>query len=107
MNPQPKKTRWKSKKYRDGAKDQPCTMSLPCCNNNPETTVLAHRNGSGMALKADDHDAADMCSVCHATFDGVLKTKLWWGDRSYLDSEFESARLETIINRIERGILKV
>ena len=106
MKAQPKIKRWKNKKYRDAAKGQPCTMILPCCNRNPETTVLAHKNGAGMAMKSDDHNAADMCSACHAVFDGAVKIKEWWGDKSYLNSEFESARLETIVNRIERGILK-
>jgi len=101
----PKKKRWQSKKYRDAAKGQPCTMRLlGICNENPETTVLAHQNGAGMAMKSDDHDAADMCSDCHKFFDERAYEGLPAG--VYLDEEFERARLETIINRIERGVLK-
>jgi len=99
----PKKKRWTSKKYRDAAKGQPCTMRLSgVCNGNPETTVLAHRNGAGMAMKASDHDAADMCSACHDAYDGRAS----WADSRIRWAEFNRARLETIINRIERGILK-
>ena len=99
----PKPKTWKSKKYRDAAKGQDCTMRLPgICNGNPETTVLAHRGGGGVAKKSDDHDAADLCSSCHDAYDGRSK---WPASRTRW-AEFARARLETIINRIERGILK-
>lgn len=97
----PKPKRWQSKKYRDAAKGQPCTMRLPCCNGNPETTVLAHRNGAGVAMKASDHDACDACFECHLALDGA-----WPYPLLYKEEEFSRARLETIINRIERGIIK-
>lgn len=99
----PKPKRWKSKKYRDAARGQDCTMRLPGCQNNTETTVLAHRNGAGMGTKASDHDAADMCAHCHALFDRPDK---WPIDSLSMAYRFESARIETIINRIERGIIK-
>jgi len=105
MNTNFKIKRWQSKKYRDGAKDQPCTMRLPCCNYNNETTVLCHQNGAGVAMKSDDFNAADMCSACHDVFDG----RVYLGERynkNRLFLEFTAARYETIINRIVRGILK-
>ena len=102
VDPQfPKPTRWQSKKYRDGARDQPCTMRLFCCNDNPDTTVLAHANGGGMGTKVDDYDAADMCSSCHDSFD--RRSSAW---NAEADERFQEAKLETIINRIQRGILK-
>ncbi len=98
-----KSPRWSNKKYRDAAKGQPCTMRLPgICNNNPETTVLAHRNGAGMAYKASDHDAAEMCSACHDAFDGRTR----WPEGIDKAERFERARLVTITGRIERGVLK-
>ena len=111
MNTNFKIKRWQSKKYRAAAKDQPCTMRLPCCNGNRETTVLAHANGGGMGMKSDDHDAADMCSSCHDFYDGrgvisncsLTNNLLAQAD---LQKEFERARYETLINRITRGILK-
>ena len=102
MNAQPKTKRWQSKKYRDAAKGQPCTMRLPCCNSDIETTVLAHRNGAGMAMKANDHDAVDACSECHAALDGLRGS----GYLAAAKSVFDQARLETIVNRINRGFLK-
>ena len=104
----PKKTRWKSKKYRDAARDQDCTMRLPGCQNNTETTVLAHRNGAGMATKHSDHDAADMCQYCHDCFDGRSNIEGMGREDTMVTAgaNFKRARLATIINRIERGIIK-
>jgi len=101
----PKPQRWESKKYRDAARGQDCKMRLSwVCNRDTETTVLAHANGGGMGTKKSDHEAADMCSACHDVYDGRV-VPAFWGDYT-LKKEFERARLETIINRIERGILK-
>ncbi len=93
--------RWQSPRYRKAAEGQPCTMRLPCCNGNPETTVLAHRNGAGVAMKTDDFDAADMCFECHKAFDGAWPYLL-----IYKEEEFCRARFETIVNRVRRGVLK-
>ena len=102
--PDPKPTTWKSKKWRDAAKGQPCTLRFyGCCNGNPETTVLAHRSGAGMALKSSDHDAVDACYECHRALD---RPDLWPLSKHQMVEEFNRARLETIINRLERGILK-
>lgn len=98
-----KPTRWQSKKYRDAAKGQNCTMRLSGCSNQTETVVLAHRNGSGMGTKASDHDAADMCRFCHDVFDRRIFVDT---PKDVLLTRFEAARLKTLLNRIERGILK-
>ena len=98
-----KKNRWESRKWREAARGQDCTMNLPGCNGNPETTVLAHRNGAGMGTKASDHDAADMCSSCHSSFDGATDIDF---DSYEMAERFEIGRLKTIINRLERGIVK-
>lgn len=98
-----KKRRWKSKKYLDAAQGQPCTMRIPgVCNGNPETTVFAHNNGAGVGIKADDWDGADMCSSCHDVFDGRAKSQF---SRKFIDHLFSCARLDTLANRLERGIL--
>lgn len=56
------------------ARGQECTLRLPGCNYNPETTVLCHSNrladGKGIGLKAPDTAAAFGCSGCHAIPDG-------------------------------------
>ena len=62
------------KQIRDSARGQVCTVQIPgVCNNNPETTVLAHYQApghGGMGTKSDDSSAAYACSSCHDTLDG-------------------------------------
>lgn len=53
------------------AKGQPCTLRiLSVCNDNPETTVLAHGRGAGMGTKLVDYIGVHACSSCHAWLDG-------------------------------------
>lgn len=104
-----KPKRWESKKYRDAARGQDCKMRLPGCMNDTETVVLAHRNGAGMGTKASDYDAADCCAQCHDRLDGRVEAVFASGTKMPTDEigwYFARARLATIINRIERGILK-
>ena len=114
----PKPTRWQSKKYRDAARGQDCKLRLPGCRNETETVVLCHRNGAGMGTKASDHDAADACAYCHTILDGKthpdekllseyhrIMLQVIREDR-HMEEIFDRARFATIINRIERGILK-
>ena len=55
---------------RQSAKGQECMMRIPgICSHNPETTVLAHENGGGLALKHDDLRATFACSACHKYYD--------------------------------------
>lgn len=103
MTPFPKPTRWESPKYRAAAKDQPCTLRFPGCRNETETVVLCHRSGAGMGTKSSDHDAADGCYHCHNCLDN---RNMWPYGEKEMERVFERARLETIINRIERGILR-
>ena len=101
----PKHVRWQSKKYRDAAKGETCKMNIPdVCDNNQETVVLAHDNGGGMGTKKSDHNAADMCAKCHDEWDG--RTHINRRNEYDLEFYFAEARLKTIINRLECGILK-
>lgn len=61
-----------SKKIRNAARGQSCTLRLSECNFNPETTVLAHLpNGfKGMGMKGLDTVAVFACSSCHDEIDG-------------------------------------
>lgn len=60
-----------SKKIRNAARGQSCTLRLSECNFNPETTVLAHLpNGfKGMGMKGLDTVAVFACSSCHGHID--------------------------------------
>lgn len=62
-----------SKKLRDSARGQDCTLRLAgICNHNPETTVLAHVpcGQRGVGLKGPDVIAVFACSACHDVLDG-------------------------------------
>lgn len=58
-------------KLRESARGADCLIRIPgVCNFNNETTVLAHINGAGMGIKADDSEASFACSDCHSAVDG-------------------------------------
>lgn len=62
----------KNKKLRNSARGRDCTMQVvSVCNDDPETTVLAHVNTDGgcMGGKSDDISAAFCCSACHEWLD--------------------------------------
>ena len=60
---------------RKSALGQDCMIQLPgICNRNPETVVLCHLGGAGMALKSPDYHAAFGCSSCHDVIDGRVKS---------------------------------
>ncbi len=65
---------------RDAARGRPCQVRLPgICNNNPETTVLAHiriAGTSGTGYKPADLCATWCCSACHDVIDKRVRTDL-------------------------------
>lgn len=57
---------------RQNARGRQCTLMLPCCNNDPQTVVLAHLrmfSAAGMGQKPDDWFAVFACSSCHDALD--------------------------------------
>jgi len=56
------------------ARNEPCLVRVPgVCNYRPETTVFAHMNGGGMAIKSVEQgldEGAYCCSDCHTWLDG-------------------------------------
>jgi hypothetical protein len=66
-----KSSRPKMTPIRRSAKGEECQFGLAgICNANTETTVLCHKNGAGMGMKAPDTLAAYGCSDCHDVMDG-------------------------------------
>lgn len=60
----------------ESAEGENCQIRLPNhCNYNPETTILCHLNGAGLALKHHDILGAYGCSSCHDVIDGRVKTE--------------------------------
>jgi hypothetical protein len=85
------------------AKDQTCLVRLPgVCSHDDETTVLAHLNGAGIAIKHNDLFGAFCCSACHdhldrriinafspehialAHYEAMHRTQQWWLDHGYI-----------------------
>ena len=60
----------KSKKIRESARGEACTMRIQGCMPDRETVVLAHLNGAGVGLKALDIHGAYLCRNCHDIYDG-------------------------------------
>lgn len=76
------------------AKGRDCTIRIPgVCNWNPETTVLCHLSGAGMAMKSDDRHAAIGCSACHDEID--RRTRLVSSDFAH------TCKLEAVIRTQE------
>lgn len=96
----------RSKKLRDSARGEPCTVQIPdVCNHNPETTVLAHLpddSGTGkMGGKVDDWCACFACSDCHDVLDGrnpVCSLDEWYMRR---------AMVRTWRRWIEMGLIQI
>ena len=57
-------------KITKSARGKPCQVRIPgVCNGDPNTVVLAHLNGGGMAVKHHDIHGAYCCSACHDVVD--------------------------------------
>lgn len=80
-----------SKRLRNSAKGQMCTLRLDDCNYNRETTVLAHIRMAGRAgagQKPNDYEACFACSSCHDVIDG--RKKGYYTDRDITRACFET-----------------
>lgn len=96
-----------SKKIRDAARGEQCTLRIPgvCCHDN-DTTVLAHppvANG-GMGAKGSDVDGAFACHQCHDVLDGRTTNTV---PLSEVYECFIRGSAETRAILIEKGLLNV
>lgn len=67
---------------RKNAREQDCTLCLPCCNHDRSTVSLCHLRmfgAAGMAEKPDDWFAVFACSACHDALDrrNSMTAGLW------------------------------
>lgn len=63
-------------KITKAARGRDCTVRLPGCPNDTETTVLAHyrlAGTCGMGIKPNNLQAAHCCAWCHDRIDGRAK----------------------------------
>jgi len=73
---------YRSKKIRDSANGEECTLNSPVCNHDPTTVVFCHLNeqfaGKGLGLKAMDIGFYG-CYNCHTAYDsGKLEDKYFY-----------------------------
>jgi len=62
----------KKSKIRESARGEDCQIRIPdVCKFTPETVVLCHKGGAGVAMKSSDIHAAYGCYACHAVIDGA------------------------------------
>ena len=92
----------KQDKYTRSARGQQCQVRIPgICNFDTDTTVFAHLNGAGWAMKHSSIHGAYCCSDCHLWLDGVAP--------GYTRDEQKLYHLEGVIRTqilmIKNGIL--
>ncbi len=93
----------KSKKIRDSARGENCTLRLDGCLPGNDTVVLCHAPGTGMkgtGLKVPDIFAFYGCHHCHSVVDGRVK-----GEWTYRD--IVRAMAETQMKLIEKGLVVI
>jgi hypothetical protein len=75
-------TRIVSKKLRDSARGQECTLRLTGCGFEDGTVVLAHNpcGQRGTGMKGPDVIACFACDNCHSILDGRRRGELTEGD---------------------------
>lgn len=87
---------------RDLARGKPCMARLPCCNGNPETTVLAHyrlAGTCGVGMKPPDELGAWACSACHDECD--RRTRRYEPD--FVAHAFSEGVMRTLYANIQDG----
>lgn len=91
-----------SKKLRDSARDQCCTLRLDGCGHDDGTVVLAHLpcGQKGVGMKSPDNMAVLACMSCHQIIDGPDRWDV--PARDYL-----RALAETQMHWIESGLMTI
>lgn len=92
----------KSKKIRESARGEDCTLRLGMCSSN-ETVVLCHiGRRRGMGLKCSDTFAIYACAACHDVIDGRVNSGF---SKDELSTQKLRALEETQELLIEKGLL--
>lgn len=102
-----KQPRIESKKIRNAARGQGCTLQIVgVCNYNNDTVVLAHLpdESHGMSHKADDISACFACSSCHDLLDRRTKNEEFESDREWY---MRRAMVRTWRKLIEMDVVKI
>ena len=93
-------------KLRKSARGKDCTLELPGCTHDPETTVLAHLRDYenwGIGQKPDDIAAVYACHVCHDMLDN--RREFPESERDLQDWYVARALIRTHRQMAEEGLL--
>lgn len=95
-------TRIVSKKLRDSARGQDCTLRLPGCSFDPARTVLCHLpvGMKGVGVKTPDLFAVFADDCCHAVIDGRAKGE-------FDASDLLRALAETQMKWVQMGLITI
>lgn len=98
----------RSKKIRESARGETCTLQIPgVCNGDPETTVFCHfpDETNGMGTKSCDLSGGYGCSSCHDLIDRRTHVRGFAPE----EREFFMRRAQTRTMRrlIEKGVIKL
>ena len=97
----------RSKKIRDSARGEKCSLRLPAvCNYDESTTIFAHAPSAdkGMGIKSPDWWGCYSCSACHDAIDGRVK---YPHSDSYVTLSLIQAIYETQKKLINKGLIEV
>lgn len=106
-------TEKQSKKIRQSAKGETCTLQIAgVCNHNPDTVVYCHLpdESNGMGKKSDDVSGCYGCSECHNFLDGRLRTpelRHFSLSKGELEYYMRRAQTRTLRRLIQKGIVKI
>lgn len=93
----------KSKKLRDSARGEDCTLNITgVCSYNPETVVLNHFPSDIAGYKSTDLSSGYGCSSCHAVIDsrGKLSAEDW-------EFYVRRAQVRTLTRFHEKGLITI
>ena len=84
---------------------KPCMVRLPQCHCDPKTTVLAHKNGAGLAMKNNDLVACWAGFECHRWLDGEYANQGF--TRAERDAVHDAAIIRTQQELLKMGLAEV
>lgn len=101
-------TKKKTSKIRQSARLQECQVRIPnICSFDETETILAHKNGGGMAMKSDDLHGSYCCHLCHAEIDSIYgKRKSEFTDDEILIMFYEGI-FRTQLILIDKGLISI
>ena len=92
-----------SKKMRDAARDEHCTIRLPGCLPGTDTVVLAHLPNRSMGKKNNDYNAAFACYMCHMALDGQRSHNI---EKDWMELSHRRGQEQTLNRMIELRVIK-